>query len=69
MTAVVASEVSKIGDAPDARDNHNDSSSSIEAEAEQNVSNQTVILAANDSIKSATEVEVNKKYFFLNIIL
>ena len=41
-----------------------DNVSTSSAEADPDVSNQTVILAANDSIKSATEVEVNKKYFF-----
>ena len=44
-----------------------DNVSTSSAEADPDVSNQTVILAANDSIKSATEVEVNKKYSFKHI--
>ena len=58
--AVVAPELSKIADASqDVRDNHNDSSSSIEAE--QNVSNQTVIQATNDTDANAAD-SINVKF-------
>ena len=72
--AVIAPEVSKIADAA-ARDNHNDSSSSIEAEAEQNVSNQTVIYATNDTdvadsinVKSQDEVKASNYLRTLSLI-
>ena len=64
-TAAIAPEVSnQADDTPDrATDNHNDSSSSSieEAEAEQNVSNQTVILAANDAATDSDSINVKDK--------
>ena len=63
--AAIAPEVSnQADDTPDrATDNHNDSSSSSieEAEAEQNVSNQTVILAANDAATDSDSINVKDK--------
>ena len=41
-----------------------DNVSTSSAEADPDVSNQTVILAANDSIKSAPEVEVKTQNYF-----
>ena len=41
-----------------------DNVSTSSAEADPDVSNQTVILAANDSIKSAPEVEVKTQNIF-----
>ena len=63
--AAIAPEVSNhADDTPDrATDNHNDTSSSSieEAEAEQNVSNQTVILAANDAATDSDSINVKDK--------
>ena len=64
--AAIAPEVSNHADddTPDrATDNHNDTSSSSieEAEAEQNVSNQTVILAANDAATDSDNINVKDK--------